>query len=414
MVDRTVLISGAGIGGPALAFWLRRHGFAPTVVEVAPAPRPGGHAVDLRGAGREVVERMGLLDTVRAHRVDERGFAYVDRRGRWTARMPAELFDGEGMVAEIEIMRGDLSRILYDATREHTEYLFDDRITELAEDGDGVRVTFAGGAVRRFDIVVGADGLHSGVRRLVFGPEREFVRHLGGYLAYFTVPDPGGLDHWFLMHGAPGGLVAGIRPENGGTAKAMLGFTSPPLDHDRRDVLAQQEILRARFDSVGWLVPRMLAALPGADDFYFDSISQVHMGQWYRGRTVLLGDAGYCGSPLAGLGTAMALVAAYVLAGELAATPDDHEAAFARYQHEMRDYVRQCQTLPPGGVRGFAPGSALTIRLRNLSMAMMTRWPMRALIAGQFQKADAITLGDYGPAGAEPPTGSPELTGRRA
>jgi 2-polyprenyl-6-methoxyphenol hydroxylase-like FAD-dependent oxidoreductase len=395
MVNRTVLISGAGIGGPALAFWLRRHGFAPTVVEVASALRPGGHAVDLRGAGREVVERMGLLDTVRAERVDERGFAYVDGRGRWTARMPADLFDGEGIVAEIEIMRGNLSRILYDATRDGTEYLFDDQIIGIAEDGDGVKVTFASGTVRRFDLVVGADGLHSGVRRLAFGPERDLVRHLGGYMAYFTVPDPGNLDHWFLMHCAPGGLVAGIRPENGGTAKAMLSFTSPPLDYDRRDVLAQKEILRTKFTGVGWLAPQMLAAMPGADDFYFDSLSQVRMGQWYRGRTVLLGDAGYCGSPLVGLGTAMALVAAYVLAGELSATPDDHEAAFTRYQSEMGAYVKQCQTLPPGGMKGFAPNSALMIRMRNLSMRMMTRWPMRAVIAKQFQKADAITLKDY-------------------
>src|SRR5215475_4561049 len=140
MVNRTVLISGAGIGGPALAFWLRRYGLAPTVVEIAPAPRPGGHAVDLRGAGREVVKRMGLLDTVRAERVDERGFAYVDPRGQWNARMPADLFDGEGMVAEVEIMRGNLTRILYDATRDSTEYLFNDRIAGLAEDGHGVEV----------------------------------------------------------------------------------------------------------------------------------------------------------------------------------------------------------------------------------------------------------------------------------
>jgi 2-polyprenyl-6-methoxyphenol hydroxylase-like FAD-dependent oxidoreductase len=310
--------------------------------------------------------------------------------------MPADLFGGEGMVAEIEILRGDLSRILYDTTRDGTEYLFDDRITELTDDGDVVKVTFASGAVRCFDIVVGADGLHSGVRQLAFGREQEFVQHLGGYMAYFTVPDPGDLDHWFLMHGAPGGLVAGIRPEDGGTAKAMLSFTSPQLDYDRRDVQAQQAILRAKFAQAGWLVPQILAAMPGASDFYFDSLSQVHMERWYTGRTVLLGDAGYCGSPLAGLGTAMALVAAYVLAGELSATPDDHETAFARYQNEMRDYVKQCQTLPGGGVKGFAPNSALTIRLRDLSMRMMTRWPMRALIARQFQKADAITLKDYG------------------
>jgi 2-polyprenyl-6-methoxyphenol hydroxylase-like FAD-dependent oxidoreductase len=395
MGNRTVLISGAGIGGPALAFWLARRGFAPTVVEVAPAPRPGGHAVDLRGAGRDVVERMGLLDAVRAASADERGFAYVDRRGRWTARMPADAFGGEGMVAEIEIMRGELSRILYEATRARTEYLFGDRITGLSEGEDGVKVTFASGTVRTFDLVVGADGLHSSVRRLVFGPEREFVRHIGGYTAYFTFPDPGGLDHWFLMHNAPGGLVVGARPERGGTAKAMLSFTSPPLEYDRNDAAAQQEILRQRFAGVGWLAPRMLAAMPAADDFYFDAFCQVHMDRWYQGRTVLLGDAGYCGSPLTGLGTAMALVGAYVLAGELSGSRDDNAAAFARYQREMAAYVKQCQTLPPGGIRGFAPGSRLAIRLRNASMGAMTRWPMRAVLAKQFQKADAIVLRDY-------------------
>jgi len=309
--------------------------------------------------------------------------------------MPADLFGGEGMVAEIEIMRGDFARILYKATRADAEYIFNDRISSVAEGEDGMKVTFASGTVRTFDLVVGADDVHSSVRRMVFGPESDFVKHLGGYTAYFTVPDPGNLENWFLMHGAPGGLVAGIRPERGGTAKAMLSFTSPPLDYDRRDVLTQQEVLRQKFTGVGWLVPQMLAAMPGAEDFYFDEFSQVHMGQWYRGRTVLLGDAGYCGSPLAGLGTAMALVGAYVLAGELSVTPDDHTAAFVRYQSEMGPYVKQCQTLPGGGVKGFAPNSALMIRLRNLSMGVMTRWPMRALIAKQFQKADAITLKDY-------------------
>ncbi|HEX7993707.1 MAG TPA: hypothetical protein VF506_07270 [Streptosporangiaceae bacterium] len=156
-----------------------------------------------------------------------------------------------------------------------------------------------------------------------------------------------------------------------------------------------REVLRSKFTGAGWLVPQILVAMPGAEDFYFDSLSQVHMDQWHRGRAVLLGDAGYCGSPLVGLGTAMALVAAYVLAGELSASPDDHETAFARYETEVRDYVKQCQSLPAGGMKGFAPDSALMIRMRNLSMAMMTRWPMRALIAKQFQKADAITLKDY-------------------
>ncbi|MEO3810817.1 FAD-dependent monooxygenase [Sphaerisporangium sp. B11E5] len=395
MRSKSVLVSGAGIAGPALAFWLRRYGFAVTVVERAPGVRAGGHAVDLRGVARDVAEWMGIMPEVRRHQVDERGFAFVDRDGRRTATMPADAFGGEGIVAEIEIMRGDLGRILHDATRDDTVYVFGDRITALTQRDDGVEVVFANGAPRRFDLVVGADGVRSAVRGLAFGPEERYVRHLGAYTAYFTVPDPGDLDNWFLMYNAPGGLVAGIRPERGGTAKASLAFTSPPLHHDRLDVREQQRVLAEKMAGAGWRVPALLEAMPDAPDFYFDAICQVHVDRWWRGRVALLGDAGYCGSPLAGLGTSMSLVGAYVLAGELASTPEDHEAAFARYQDEMRDYVARCVRLPPGGVNGFAPRSQLMISLRGLSMRMMTRGPMRRLMAGQFHKSDGIVLKEY-------------------
>ncbi|GAB3149861.1 FAD-dependent monooxygenase [Micromonospora sonneratiae] len=395
MNDRTVLISGASIAGPALAYWLHRYGFDVTVVERSPALRPGGHAVDVRGVARDVVERMGIMPRVRQDSVDERGAALVDRNGRRTATMSVEAFGGEGIVAEIEIMRGDLSRILYDATRDDVEYLFGDRIVRLGQNEAGVDVDFASGAARRFDLVVGADGVHSGVRGLAFGPDSDYVRHLGAYTAYFTVPDPGDLDSWFLMYNAPGGRVAMLRPERGGTAKASLGFTSPPLDYDRRDVRYQQRILADRLADAGWRVPGLLAAMPDAPDFYFDAICQVRVDRWWRGRVALVGDAGYCGSPLVGLGTSMSLVGAYVLAGELASSPDDHEAAFARYQDEMRDYVAAAMELPPGGINGYAPHSRLMISLRALSMRMMTRWPMRQLLARQFQKSDAIVLRDY-------------------
>jgi 2-polyprenyl-6-methoxyphenol hydroxylase-like FAD-dependent oxidoreductase len=246
--------------------------------------------------------------------------------------------------------------------------------------------------------------VHSGVRRLAFGPEEEYIRPLGAYTAYYTVPDPGDLDHWFLMYNAPGGRVAAIRPERRGTAKVMLSFTSQLLGYDRRDVRQQQQLLAGAFAGVGWRVPAMLDAMWDAPDFYFDTICQVHVEKWSRGRVALLGDAGYCGSPLAGLGTSMALVGAYVLAGELAAAPGQHETAFARYQDVMRDYVKQCQTLPPGGVKGYAPQSQLMISMRNLSMRMLTHWPMRGMFAKQFQKADAITLPAYG-AGPREPSG---------
>jgi 2-polyprenyl-6-methoxyphenol hydroxylase-like FAD-dependent oxidoreductase len=395
MNNKTVLISGASIAGPALAYWLHQYGFTVTVAELAPAPRPGGQAVDLRGTAREVVERMGIMPQVRRDSVDERGLALVNKAGRRIASMPAEMFDGEGIVAEIEIMRGDLTRILFEATRDHTEYIFGDRIAELAQADDGVKVIFASGAARTFDLVVGADGVHSGVRALAFGPETDYVRHLGAYTAYFTVPDPGDLDNWFLMYNAPGGRVAGLRPERGGTAKASLAFTSRTVHYDRGDLRRQQEILAGTFAGVNWRVPALLSAMRDAPDFYFDTICQVHVEHWSRGRVALVGDAGYCGSPLTGLGTSMSLAGAYVLAGELASTPNDHEAAFGRYQDEMRAYVADCQKLPPGGVKGFAPQSQAMVSLRALSMKTMTAWPMRNVLTRQFQKADGITLKEY-------------------
>ena len=388
-----VLISGAGIAGPALAFWLQRAGAEVTVVERAEAPRPGGHAVDIRGVARTVVERMGLMPRILAERVDERGWALVDHRNRRTAELPADLFGGEGVVAEIEIARGDLARILYDSTANVVGYRFGDRITGLSQDATGVDVTFERGGTGRYDIVAGADGVHSGVRALAFGPDADFVRYLGAYQAYFTVPDPGDLDHWFLMYNAPGGRLAGLRPERGGTAKASVAFTDPRPRYERLPRPEAERLLADRFSGAGWRIPQLLAAMPGAPDFYFDSINQVRVDRWSSGRVVLLGDAGWCGSPLAGLGTSMSLVGAYVLAGELTAAAP--EQAFAAYQREMAGYVAAGLELPPGGVRMFAPQGRLMIRARALSVRMMSRWPMRDVAAKQFGKAEAITLKDY-------------------
>ncbi len=399
MSNNEILICGAGIAGPALAYWLRKGGFTVTIVERAPTPRPGGQTVDLRGAGRTVIERMGLMDRARADSVDQRGLALVDASGRVTARVPADSFGGEGIVSEIEILRGDLARLLYEATLPDTEYLFDDTVTGIDQDADGVTVTFEKAAPRRFGLVVGADGPHSVVRALAFGPEREFVHPLGLYTAWFTAADDLDLDGWFLMHNAPGGLVVSARPGRlPGEIKAGFSFRSPPVAYDRRDVAAQRELVARRFAGVGWETSRLLRTMRTAPDFFFDSMGQVRLDRWSRGRVVLLGDAGYCATPLTGLGTSLALVGAYVLAGELATAGDDHRTAFRRYDEVIRPYVSQAQQLPPGGASGFAPSGRLGIRLRDLSMRQMTRWPMRNLLAAQFAKAGDIALPEYTPA----------------
>ncbi|WP_433237089.1 FAD-dependent monooxygenase [Streptosporangium sp. CA-135522] len=391
-----VLISGGSIAGLTLAHWLSRYGLRPTLVERAPAPRPGGQAVDLRGAAKEVVERMGIMDHIRKASIHERGLAYVAADGRWKASMPAELFGGEGAVAEIEILRGDLTDILYESAWQGVDYLFDDSITSLTEVDNGVMATFERAPARVFDVVVGADGVHSNVRKLVFGPESSFVKHLGAYSAYFTIPADGlELDHWFLLHSAPGGRLAAIRPEGRHTAKAMFAFAAGELDYDRRDVAQQQQILRDRFADVGWETARLLKAMPDAEDFFFDTICQVHMDHWSKGRVVLLGDAGYCGSPLSGNGTAMAMVGAYVLAGELASA--DHPTAFAAYEDQLRPYVAEAQKLAPGGVKAFVPQSRSAIWLGTQLTRLMTSRPFRPLMAKAMTRAGGITLKDYLP-----------------
>ncbi|HEY0816403.1 MAG TPA: FAD-dependent monooxygenase [Pseudonocardia sp.] len=392
-----ILISGAGIAGPALAYWLQAAGHDVTVVERAPAKRPGGQAVDLRGAGRTVVERMGLLDRVRGVALDQRGVAFVAANGRVTARMPVDAFEGEGIVSEIEVLRDDLAQVLHEATAACVEYRFGDTVTALSQDDDGVDVTFEQGPPRRFGLVVGADGLYSPVRALTFGGAG--LHPLGCAMAWFSVAaaDLGDiLEGWYLMHNAPGGRVVSVRPgRTPETAKAGLGLRVDPQAPLPRDPAGRRDLLARRFADVGWKAPQLVEAMHTAPDFAFTAVTQVKLPRWARGRVVLLGDAAACPTPLTGLGTSVALVQAYVLAGELAAAHGDHVVAFDRLEQVTRPYVATAQELPPGGVGGYAPNSALVIRLRATSMRAMTRWPMRPILQRQFAKAGDIALPDY-------------------
>ena len=344
-----------------------------------------------------------MLGQIRARTVTQRGIAWVDAFGRHRAEMPVDAFGGRGIVSADEILRGDLGAILYDVSRPGVSYLFDDTITDLKQDTDGVLVSFEKADARRFDVVVGADGLQSAVRRLGFGQQQTALHPLGLINAWFTIPADVDLADWYLMHNAPAGRVVSIRPGRlPGEQKAALSVRSTEA-FDRGDIGSQLELLERHFANVGWEAPRLLRAARTAPDFYLDSMGQVRLDRWSRGRVVLLGDAGYCPSPLTGLGTSLALVGAYILAGELAAASADPTAAtelqamqgaFDRYEIRMRPYV-ESQELPPGGVDGYAPMGRLRIVLGWASMRWSQRWPMRPMMEHVFSKADAIDLPEY-------------------
>jgi 2-polyprenyl-6-methoxyphenol hydroxylase-like FAD-dependent oxidoreductase len=231
--------------------------------------------------------------------------------------MPVTAFNGNGLVSKLEILRGDVVDVLYRATKNRADYRFNTRIDELNQTEDAVQATLSDGTTLSADVVVGCDGPHSAVRRLVFGPEERFVKPMGGYNAWFTAPDTVGLDGWYLMYQAPG-LNASMRPSHDpAMCKAGLAFRTEPVDYDRRDTDSQRALLTKHFAGAGWHCDALLAAAAKADDFYFDAFTQVHMQTISRGRVTLVGDAGYCASPLSGMGTSVALVGAYVLSGEL-------------------------------------------------------------------------------------------------
>jgi len=354
-----ILVSGASVAGATVAYWLAHHGHSVTVVERYPGLRPGGQAIDVRGPALTVLERMMLRAAADHRRTRIRGASVVDSDGNELSRDTESTPTG-GLIAnpDIELLRDDLIELLYEATQLKVEYLFDDSIESLDDDGTAVAVTFERAATRDFGLVIGADGLHSNVRQLVFGPEEQFIDRLGTHAAIFTVPNFLDLDYWQTWHYGDKTMAGIYSARNNTEARAMVGFMDTDLKIDYRDTEAQFGELEKRMADDGWIRPQLLEYMRTAPDFYFDEMSQIKMDRWSKGRVTLVGDAGYCCSPLSGQGTSVALLGAYILAAELAQAiqaGDDYELGFTNYQKEFQDYVKRNQWLVVDNIPGGAP-----------------------------------------------------------
>jgi len=305
MNNRTVLISGAGIAGQTLAYWLAQHGLRPTVVEHATAQRSSGSPVDVQGRAVDVAERMGVMPCIREARTDVTSMSFVNAKGRRVGRINMRALQQGGGNREVELPRGDLASILHEASREDAEFLFDDSIVAMSQDERGVDVTFDRADPRRFDLVIGADGLHSAVRRLVFGPESDFVEHVGMYIATTQLDGPAERPWDVVMHNTPGRAVT-IHPGRGSALAAFMFRSQAVPDFDYRDTEQHKRLLAAAFADSAWRVPELLNRVYAAGDLYFDSVSRVRLPHWWHGRVALLGDAASCVSLLGG-GTSLAM-----------------------------------------------------------------------------------------------------------
>lgn len=378
MKNRRILVSGAGIAGLTLAYWLAEYGFEPTVVEIAPKLREGGYVIDFFGAGVEVAAKMGIESEIAAQSIPVHEIALVDERGRRKAGFSVEQLKRVTDGRFYSLLRSSLARIIHDALPGNVEFVFGDSIARIDQAKDGVFVEFESGKTRSFDLVVGADGLHSKVRRLVFGPEAAFEKFFGYYTSSFTVDDARH-EPVFLSHTVPHRQV-GTYSIDRSRAAAFFIFSAPEkLDYDHHDTAKQKEILRRAFADVGWRCPELLAKMDSAPDFYFDTVSQIRMDRWHEGRVTLVGDACDCPSLLSGQGSTLAMVGAYVLAGELYKAGGDHAQALPRYEEIFKPFMDAKQDIARKFAGSFVPKNRWDLFVRNtftnlMFLPFVTRW----------------------------------------
>jgi len=390
-MDKRVLISGASVAGPALAYWLGRSGYEVIVVERAPRLRNGGHAVDFRGAAHfEVLERMGVLDELRDLQTHAGAMRFIDERGKTKLFLPSEFAGGD-----LEVRRSDLSRVLYRHSLPYAEYLFGDSITALDQHDGGVDVTFERAGPQRFDLVIGADGIRSNTRRLLFN--ESFETYLGYCVAGWDTPDIRAIGAESVLLNSPGRMIGLMASGRNGSAGVLCVFAAPEDGIWHGDIAGQKAKLRNIYGKLGWRVPELLEALDQTDDVFVSPISRADPPNWSAGRVALVGDAA-SGLAIGGMGTGMAVIGAYVLAGELTLDSGNPSAAFARYQQRLQDHVRAViRSASPG--RFLAPRNAWGLSTRNALLS----WPpcQRWLIRESNRRTDVV-VPNY--SGLPPPT----------
>jgi 2-polyprenyl-6-methoxyphenol hydroxylase-like FAD-dependent oxidoreductase len=366
MSGKTILISGMGVAGPTLAFWPRSAGFEPTLVEHAPALRAGGYVIDFWGLGYDIAEHMGLCNEINRIGYHIREMRIVDRTGGRISGLGTRVFLELTGGRYVTIPRSALSRLLVERTAGGAQVIFGDEILKLQECEDGVEVEFARAGARKFDLVIGADGLHSKVRRLVFGPQDRFEKQLGYVVAAFeTTGYRLRNDDVYMTFSDPGRMIGRVSLRDDRTLFLFV-FTEPVVPRDSlSDPAEQKAMLRARFGDGAWECPQILDALDRTDDLYFDRVSQIRMPKWSQGRVALVGDAAYCVSLVAGQGSALAMTGAYVLAGELARAGGRHTEGFANYENRLRGFIETKQRGAERFAGAFAPKTRWGLFWRN-------------------------------------------------
>lgn len=381
-MSRRILVTGASIAGNTAALWLGRLGHEVTVVERAPEFRDGGQNIDVRGVGREVLRRMGLEQAALERGTGEEGTTWVDQNGEVVAAFLTDELSGDGPTAEMEILRGDLARLLYEPAREHAAFRFGDRIERIDDEADRAVVTFASGVTESYDLIVVAEGVGSRTRELVLPGEND-PRWMDLTIAYFTIPRVPDDNRMWRWYNATDGRSISLRPDSHGTTRASLTIQRPPSGEHEWDVDRQKAYLRERFADAGWQAERVLAGMDGTQDFYLDVLRQVRLKRWSKGRVVLTGDAAWCATPLAGIGTTLAVTGAYVLAGELH-RDGDVTAALERYEAVMRPMIEDGQGVPKIGPRLMHPRSRLGIHLLHGALGIASQPTVRDLAAKLF------------------------------